>query len=113
MYAKCLIVPILVAFIIVMLILQRKKTNQVLLAVMLATLIGGAYRLYYLQTSGESDDQTMLTVAIILGADGGVLGDSLGEQSDRGAEASAETPGAVVPAPRSDTRAGGGNPGPR
>jgi hypothetical protein len=62
-YAKCALVPFVVAFIIVMLILYRKKTNQILLVVMLATLAAGALRLSQVQDDG----QTMETVAIIMG----------------------------------------------
>ncbi len=63
-YAKCFLAPFVVVFIIVMLILYRKKTNQVLLVFMLTILIAGALRLFQVQDEG----QTVETVAIIMAA---------------------------------------------
>ena len=64
--AKCIIVPVLVLFIIVMLFLYRKKTNQVLLAFAISISLLGAYRLYEAVQS-QDDNQMLITMAAILG----------------------------------------------
>ncbi len=66
-FAKCVMAPIVVAFILVMLVLYRRKTNQILLTIALAILFGGALRLYNLIHSGQDDTQVLMTVALIVG----------------------------------------------
>ncbi len=65
-FAKCVMAPIVVAVILVMLVLYRRKTNQILLTIALATVLGGAFRLYNLVSSGQDDTQVMTTVAVIV-----------------------------------------------
>ena len=62
--AKCLTVLVVVAVLAVMWILHRRKTNQVMLAIAAAILVGGVVRLFQIRDS----TQTVYTVGLILAA---------------------------------------------
>lgn len=60
---KCLTVLVVLVGLVVMWILYRKKTNQIMLITALSILTMGTYRLFQV----KNDSDSMLTVAIIFG----------------------------------------------